>query len=100
MGPDIMSLLGTQVSVPRKMYTREDEPDRVSEGNIVQYNTLDQHADVFRPAIAEFQAPRSSCGAFACAHAVLISARLAAGDSASEILEGLKDVDAVHHEVR
>jgi len=93
-------VIGTKIEVPRSTYMREDQPDRVSEGNIVQVNTLDQHADVFRPAIAEFQAPRSSCGAFACAHAVLISARLAAGDSASEILEGLKDVDAVHHEVR
>jgi len=95
-----MSVLGTQISATRKMYLREDEPDHVRDGNIVQCNTLDQHADIFRPTIAEFQAPRSSCGAFACAHATLISARLAAGQSAAEIVEGLKDVDTVHAEVR
>jgi len=50
--------------------------------------------------ISSLNAPKSSCGAFSCANAVILSQRLAAGEDAASILTALQDQTVVEPELR
>lgn len=81
---------------------RRDEhaPDMVSEGRIAQINTLDQHSTAFHALIESHNAPRSICGAFSCANALLIAERAAAGEYPETILASLQEMKVVCPEVK
>merc|ERR1711998_335634 len=77
--------------VDRAACTRLDEhqPEHISQGTITQLNTLDQHSGAFHEMIRQLHAPPSSCGAFSCANAVILSRGAAEGGEA--VLAALQD---------
>ena len=110
-------------NVERGSAAREDEhaPEHVCEGKIVQvqpsypavqyltravlkpllvpqFNSLDQHSKVWHEMISSLNAPKSSCGAFSCANAVVLS-RLMGQDEAT-VLDALLQQGVVEPEVR
>merc|ERR1711988_320494 len=95
-------VMGDTYERQRGSYTPVDGHPQASprDGLITQFNSLDQHSSVFLPLIQEHEAPRSSCGAFSVAHAVLLSGWLAAGDDLATIRTRLMDQAIVEPEVR
>merc|ERR1711977_513266 len=103
MGHSQMAVvINTRVSHPRDGFNREEPPVcGIAPGTISQVNTLDQHCKAFRGVIQEHQAPASSCGAFSCAHAIIIGRCLAQGETDTEsILAKVMDVEMVTAELR
>ena len=88
--------------VDRSACVRADEhaPERVSSGSVRQWNSLDQHSQTFHEAIEKYSAPKSSCGAFSCAAAVILSQQYKIGDDFETVMPSLQNVSEMEPEVR